>query len=1581
MANPSQRPCSAATSPLAYLADLLGYVTNHIKDGAGALTLPELTARFHQPFADLPAACDCMDRQVSEARLAVDVLRNYLKSKGLPARGSPAQIALAEAEKSYRLAAYDTLLRQIGASFDEIRSARAGTADERAALAERLGIAVEKLEKLPVNLDQLTEATLEMLFGSAETGRDPLSEGAKSGDPQGQVPRWNLDGVAWGRNTDADGAVHLRLRKEGAAFQVTVFRDAARSVPVASGTRNTAAGLVTLTTAARSGLSGSFTIRYTADSDAIAIAAVPTVLAWRLDRLRAQWREQDAAMDAAPIIDPDIIGPADLRNPTTADPAFELRSNRRDFVDRTLAKLKTRPRTLAGLDAILTEAKVPPARLQALAAQLATGEDITADVEALRLSPAAFSFLLRIRKLAASNGAVLDAEWTDVESILVQALKRDEFGVWRGEEQQPRRQICLSPDFFRADAKAPPLATWRATAGARREWLARLQARYDQEQAVVMAWQAALRAAEEAAMPALRDALILASDAEGGDLSAKARWITDRLLIDAQAGAGQLKTRVSQAIETVQSLIISARTGQLSNSHPTLTLAADRFDEEWEWLGSYATWRAALMIYLRPENLLLPTLRRRQTPGFRALTSELRASRRLSPAQARASAGSYEDYFRDVCSLSVATSCLAETRKPDQDGTKSRFYQFATGAKTKAIYWSASGPGPAQTFWERIVAPEGFAKLVASVPFATDEEERFIFLFAQVSEKGKPRLAFLRYDLEQRTFDNEWTVLELPAERGRHDIVAVQNQNAAEAPSFFINAPSGMYVRALDEQGTGWETPSGDDDATDDWSAFRLRGYPTRTTKLRAVLRTANQEPGSYWLCQQARNKGIAVLKQMDVPAAPKDAPGGGLVEMGGALARFVGAYPRGTADEIVMLYRASPAVAPPRPTARISEVTYRLIRPGGRGTDRIAAPLTGLERLVPRYDADADPQRQTAWQKSGERLCGVFTLTADALAVRGAVRTAPKVDTIIPIVEDGRGLSQDKRRDPIQAAVVGNSSVDTNLIYVAEASYFVPMHLALQLQARGLFTSALDWLRTVYDYRLPVSLRKIYHGLKLEEAQPGPAPTLVRAADWLLDPLDPHAIAAARIGTYSRGTLLSLVSCFLDFADAEFTRDTSESLPRARTLYLTALELLDAPDLAQAGPQKLAAPLPGPSGEFEVPPNGLLVALRFRAEINLFKLRAGRNIAGLERQIEPYAAPTDVDSALPSIGAGGQLAIPGAQTLRPTPYRYPVLIERAKQLVQLAAQMEAAMLAAFEKRDAELYNLLKARQDVKLTRAGVRLQDLRFREAEDGVRLAQLQQERAQIQEDHFEILLDQGIGGMSGLELASIATLGTVAAGYTLAAAIAALSKKVDGALEFSAKALETSSAVLSQLASYERREQEWKFQHLLASQDIAIGTQQIRLADDHVRIAGQERLIADLQADHAEASLDFLAGKFTSAELYDWMSGVLEGVYSFFLQQATAMAKLAENQLAFERQEMPPALIQADYWEALTDGLPRGAKAPRPTAAASPARLGCCRTSTGSTSTPSRPTSASCNSPAPLSVSDWRPSSSSASATPAC
>lgn len=153
--------------------------------------------------------------------------------------------------------------------------------------------------------------------------------------------------------------------------------------------------------------------------------------------------------------------------------------------------------------------------------------------------------------------------------------------------------------------------------------------------------------------------------------------------------------------------------------------------------------------------------------------------------------------------------------------------------------------------------------------------------------------------------------------------------------------------------------------------------------------------------------------------------------------------------------------------------------------------------------------------------------------------------------------------------------------------------------------------------------------------------------------------------------------------------------------------------------------------------------------------------------------------------------------------------------------------------------------------------------------------------------------------------------AVGYAMAG-IATAAYGVEAGFTGAAIAEETEAQLAAVNASHERRKDEWELQKEVANQDVRIGDQQITLANDRVRVVGQERKITEMQTDHAKEVVDFLANKFTNVELYDWMSDVLEGVYSFFLQQATAMAKLAENQVAFERQEIPPAYIQADYWE---------------------------------------------------------------------
>ena len=92
---------------------------------------------------------------------------------------------------------------------------------------------------------------------------------------------------------------------------------------------------------------------------------------------------------------------------------------------------------------------------------------------------------------------------------------------------------------------------------------------------------------------------------------------------------------------------------------------------------------------------------------------------------------------------------------------------------------------------------------------------------------------------------------------------------------------------------------------------------------------------------------------------------------------------------------------------------------------------------------------------------------------------------------------------------------------------------------------------------------RNIYYGLELDGQLPD-VKVYQQADNWLLDPLDPHLIAATRRYAHTRFTLMSLVRCVLDFADSEFAQETREAQPRARTLYVTALDLLNLPELQQ---------------------------------------------------------------------------------------------------------------------------------------------------------------------------------------------------------------------------------------------------------------------------------------------------------------------------------------------------------------------------------------------------------------------------------
>src|SRR5262249_57527017 len=76
----------------------------------------------------------------------------------------------------------------------------------------------------------ITEQKLEKIFGLVDSIRNPLSDGPLLGDSQGQIIRWNLNGVEWGRNVDLDGVIYVSLKNPStSAWRIELYRDRHRT--------------------------------------------------------------------------------------------------------------------------------------------------------------------------------------------------------------------------------------------------------------------------------------------------------------------------------------------------------------------------------------------------------------------------------------------------------------------------------------------------------------------------------------------------------------------------------------------------------------------------------------------------------------------------------------------------------------------------------------------------------------------------------------------------------------------------------------------------------------------------------------------------------------------------------------------------------------------------------------------------------------------------------------------------------------------------------------------------------------------------------------------------------------------------------------------------------------------------------------------------------------------------------------------------------------------------------------------------------------------------------------------------------
>ena len=1503
----------------------------------------------------------------------------------------------------------------------------------------------------------------------------------------------------------------------------------------------------------------------------------------RLPRWRARqadrqvWRHALEQRNRPPILDPVLVRSDDLADLVPGATAFDLWRSRRRELDQALQQLSNElTGTRDDKNALLkTWLGISLDQLLELDEREQAGQDLSAWLRQFLLTREAYRYLVDwARKVNAGNDT--DEEGLEVGFILIGVWRRQQHAAWRQEEAE--KGITLTPEHFRATASSlsgeatltpfllsldsparlqTSVARWWAGPTARRDWVRTLRARLDQQAGVEEALREAVSTAEERTLPGLRDALVETVFVPENRPLSRAAWLTDRFLIDMQTSGCQTTTRVTQAIEVLQQLVFSIRTGQFERSGGIgfgasggvdLKLSRSFSEKEWRWIGSYETWKAATSVFLYPEQVLLPTLRKEQTPLF-DLLAERHQSVEMTLEMACQDAQAYSEYIQDLLSLMVEATCWGWTTfsvsgecAHTATETRNIFYMFARGGVTNRIYWSTYDPGApyerAQSYW-RVLDIDGDlsqVQLLGVTPhsdYRADTHHLLLFLKRRSNDGRSQELAYAKFDLPKREWlrgetegkeldnHNQAAVQVKQMEFGEHwfEAAVVTRSNPSSPPALILRSDSSQwYILELKRDGS-W-TKRG---IAVNKRRVLDRLYPA--SLLAAVEVGINEDERFMVFVHQPSpgdaNKGVINAITVNLNAgtsneadATDDEPKAEAVastwvasdvEKSGWLGAFQNKH------QAYALWKGVDGTAWHRVVAARSDTllglsrTRLFIQPSRKGSENEEGELS-----FARYGGGS--------VVSGADFQVIYQYTRGKGSVRGAVKLRrvvrehvlfsgrsiyaskeevdvtlinPRWLSVPPGITRRSGMPEQaaSRRDVIERlysvdTLSGGPSNLNHRVYLDEAYFFLPLQIALRLRRAGSYEEALDWLRSLYDYLLPTPERRQEYILNREASFSGRA--LGRAETWLEDPLNPHAVAEQRTESYLRFTLVTIVGCLLDYADAEFTRDTSESVARARTLYTTALELLntevlrtrpdpcqtlidglsfdvedpelrlvwervrstlrevthfgtlknalalleealertgatmeirlaDAVEIAKAaisdqakdalqrignenflnsiairGHRTLSArpalantlaavgdvasyyynaqdettiTVNGASnGEevelvvdaeiegrrpfdevlseyvpnlsyFCIPPNPTAEFLRLRTEAALFKIRHCMNIAGLRRELEPYSAPTAAE-ALPSVSSNGRLRLGGGGIrVQPTLYRYRVLVERAKQLVSLAQQMEAAFLSSLEKRDQEAYSLLRARHEAELARASVRLQELRVDEAEGGVELAELQRERAHTSHNYYSRLVQ---GGLLDLEKGQLQLLGQVLDLYEDISELSAINKWVApfslsvsgggpslgispgawisaeiGRLSADASARSTEASMLATRASYERRRQEWTHQREMAMIDVDVGKQQVELANSRVQITEQEQRIAEIRSEQAGEAIEFLNNKFTNRELYEWMSGVLEDIYRYFLQQATAMAKLAENQLAFERQEPPALLIRSDYW----------------------------------------------------------------------
>lgn len=364
----------------------------------------------------------------------------------------------------------------------------------------------------------------------------------------------------------------------------------------------------------------------------------------------------------------------------------------------------------------------------------------------------------------------------------------------------------------------------------------------------------------------------------------------------------------------------------------------------------------------------------------------------------------------------------------------------------------------------------------------------------------------------------------------------------------------------------------------------------------------------------------------------------------------------------------------------------------------------------------------------------------------------------------------------------------------------------------------------------------------------------------------------------------------------------------------------------------------------FCIPENTQFTGCWDRVADRLYKIRHSLNLQGQFRTLALFEPPLDpMDLIRAAGGANNVLPATSGAKLAPSPIRFRNALLQARNLVGAASDLGAQVMAALEKKDAEGLNRLRITQEEQLLALTTQVKQKQVDEVQATLESLNLALDSARGRLDYYTQLIKESVSPGEqthlemmkvtlGLNIASNVMMTASSVGYAVPQAGSPFAmtyggKQIGATLQASAGALQAASAITTYtgqnaliMAGYKRRSDEWKLQQTIAQHDIDSITRQIAATDSRLAAVKQDLSVHKQSIVNARQTEEYLRGKFSSQELYQWMVGRLSALYFQTYNLTLEAARKAQS--AFQSElNATDNFLDFNYWDNLRKGLLAG------------------------------------------------------------